>query len=67
MSSHKSEVQLSVGSKVRVPWGLNRDVEGTVLEVWGDPPSHVRVELHLDDDESEPVVLLLAPSMIAAA
>lgn len=59
--------QLSVGSKVRVPWGLNRDVEGTVVEVWGDPPSHVRVELHLDDEESESVVLLLAPSAVAAA
>lgn len=50
-----------------MPWGLNRDVEGTVVEVWGDPPSHVRVELHLDDEESESVVLLLAPSAVAAA
>ena len=60
--------QLTVGSRVRVPWGLEEDVEGTVVEVWGDPPAHVRVELHLtDDDDAEPVVLLLAPSTLTAA
>lgn len=60
--------QLSVGTTVRVPWGLDREVEGTIVEVWGDPPAHVRVELHLDgDDEADPVVLLLAPSALTAA
>lgn len=61
--------QLRVGSTVRVPWGLDRDVEGTVLEVWGDPPVHVRVQLHFpdDDDDAEPIVLLLAPSSVTAA
>jgi primosomal protein N' len=58
--------QLRVGARVRVPWGLEDDVEGTVVEVWGDPPVHVRVELRLDDDD-EPVVLLLAPSALTAA
>lgn len=60
--------QLHVGATVRVPWGLEGDVEGTIVEVWGDPPAHVRVELHLEgDDEAEPVVLLLAPSALTAA
>jgi hypothetical protein len=30
--------QLQVGARVRVPWGLEDDVEGTVIEVWGDTP-----------------------------
>jgi primosomal protein N' len=59
--------QLHVGARVRVPWGLEDDVEGTVVEVWGDPPVHVRVELHLKDDDDEPVVLLLTPSALTAA
>jgi hypothetical protein len=60
--------QLRVGATVRVPWGLEGDVEGTIVEVWGDPPAHVRVELHLEgDDDAEPVVLLLAPSVLTAA
>jgi len=61
--------QLIVGSTVRVPWGLEVDVEGTVVEVWGDPPQHVRVQLSLPkaEDDAEPVVLLLAPSALTAA
>jgi hypothetical protein len=59
--------QLQVGTKVRVPWGLEDDIEGTIVEVWGDPPVHVRVELRLEDDDDEPVVLLLAPSALRAA
>lgn len=61
--------RFQVGTAVRVPWGLDRDVEGTILEVWGDPPAHVRVELRLEGegDEGEPVVLLLAPSALTAA
>ena len=60
--------QLRVGATVRVPWGLEGEVEGTIVEVWGDPPVHVRVELRLEgDDEAEPVVLLLAPSALTAA
>lgn len=59
---------LQIGATVRVPWGLEGDVEGTIVEVWGSPPVHVRVELHLDgDDGGEPVVLLLAPSTLTAA
>lgn len=61
--------QLIVGSTVRVPWGLEDDIEGTVIEVWGDPPLHVRVQLHLPEaeDDAEPVVILLAPSALTAA
>ena len=64
----KKTKQFAVGSAVRVPWGLDGDVEGTVVEVWGDPPGHVRVQLRLPaDDDAEPVVLLLASSALTAA
>ena len=60
--------QLRVGATVRVPWGLESDVKGKVIEVWGDPPVHVRVQLLLEgDDDSEPVVLLLSPTALEAA
>lgn len=62
--------KLRVGAKVLVAWGLSRDVEGTVVEVWGDPPEHVRVRLHFnDDDEKEfgPTTILLSPSIVTAA
>ncbi|MGI8867801.1 MAG: hypothetical protein ACR2F6_02835 [Mycobacteriales bacterium] len=60
--------QLRVGAIVRVPWGLEADVEGKIIEVWGDPPAHVRVQLFLgSNDDAEPVVLLLAPSALEAA
>lgn len=60
--------ELYVGKKVSVPWGLERNVTGKIVEVWGDPPVHVRVQLMLDSDEdAEPVVLLLSPSALNAA
>ncbi len=60
--------QLRVGATVRVPWGLDADVKAKVIEVWGDPPVHVRVQLLFDDDDDcEPVVLLLSPSALDAA
>ncbi len=59
--------ELQVGTTVRVPWGLTRDLEGQIIEIWGDPPAHVRVRLLLDGDEDEPVVLLLSPSALTAA
>lgn len=60
---------LRVGARVRVPWGLDNDVEGTVVEVWGDPPTQVRVQLDIasDDDAPEPIVILLSPGMLSAA
>ncbi len=57
---------LTPGSAVRVPWGLEGDVAGTVVEVWGSPPAHIRVELHFADD-SEPVTLLLSPDVVHPA
>lgn len=60
--------QLRVGDKVKVPWGLQREVDGEIVEIWGDPPQHVRVQLELaQDDDVEPVTLLLAPSVLTAA
>ena len=60
--------RLQVGTRVRVPWGLADPVEGEIVEVWGDPPAHVRVQLRLDsDDDSEPIVILLSPKDLEAA
>jgi hypothetical protein len=47
-----------VGDLVLVPWGLEEPVRGRVVEVWGDPPSQVRVQLFVDDEDDQPVVLL---------
>lgn len=52
---------------MKVPWGLRREVDGEIVEIWGDPAQHVRVRLELaDDDEIGPVRLLLAPSAVTA-
>ena len=59
---------LKPGDRVVVPWGLEAEVSGTVIEVWGDPPAHVRVQLDLHSDETDdPAVVLLAPSAVHAA
>jgi hypothetical protein len=52
--------KLRAGMRVLLPWGLDT-VEGSVLEVWGDPPKHARVavELSESDERSETVPLLL--------
>lgn len=63
----KATKELRVGATVRVPWGLEGPVEGKVLEVWGEPPSHVRVQLLLEGDDEQPVVVLLSPSTLTAA
>jgi primosomal protein N' len=47
-----------VGDLVLVPWGLEEPVQGCVVEVWGDLPSHVRLQLMVDDEGDDPVVLL---------
>lgn len=49
---------LRVGDLVWVPGGLEDPVQGRVVEVWGDPPSQVRVQLFVDDEDEQPVVLL---------
>ena len=61
-----AEHELKIGDRVEVPWGLERNVRGTVVEVWGKPATHVRVQLELGEDD-EPVVLLLSPSAMSAA
>ena len=60
---------LKPGDRVTVPWGLDGDARGTVLEVWGDPPRHVRVEPVVpgSDESDEPAVLLLSPEVVEAA
>jgi len=61
--------KLKVGDTVYVPWGLEEPVQATVVELWGDPPTQVRVELQLDENDGQdgPVVLLLSPSVLTAA
>ncbi len=56
---------LRVGDRVTVPWGANEDVPGRVIEVWGDPAEHVRVELHFEGDDPE--VLLMRGEDITRA
>jgi hypothetical protein len=56
---------LKVGDRVVVPWGLD-EVNGRVVEVWGEPATHVRVELDLGEGE-EPEVLLLNPNIVHRA
>jgi len=60
--------KLKPGAQVLVPWGTGR-VRGRVVEVWGDPPAHVRVQLELDemDEGDEPYIVLLSPSIVEAA
>jgi hypothetical protein len=61
--------QLKVGDTVLVPWGLQGDVAGRIVDVWGDPPQHVRVELTFKDDDegAAPTTLLLGASVVRAA
>lgn len=57
---------LHVGDRVTVPWGLDDEVLGIIIEIWGSPPAHVRVALELEEDE-EPEVLLLNPRVVRKA
>lgn len=60
----------TVGSRVRIPWGLARSVDGEILEVWGDPghPTHYRVRVFIaQDTDEEPAILLLSPNVLEAA
>ncbi len=49
--------------------GLEEPKKARVVEVWGDPPVHVRVQLEPEggDDLDEPVVILVSPSVLNAA
>jgi len=57
---------VKVGDLVLVPWGLEEPVQGRVVEIWGDPPSHVRVQL-LADEGDQPVLLLPEEILTPAA
>jgi primosomal protein N' len=58
--------QIKVGDRVLIPWGLEEPVQGRVLEIWGDPPSQVRVQL-LDVEGEDAPVLLLPESLLSLA
>lgn len=62
MMSNTQVLVFHIGDRVRVPWGADQ-VEGDIVEVWGDPPAHLRVALELEEDES-PEVLLLRPNIV---
>ncbi len=53
---------LRVGDLVLVPWGASQ-LEAQIIEIWGDPPAHVRVSLQIEDGD-EPEYLLLNPAII---
>jgi hypothetical protein len=42
---------VKVGDMVLVPWGIEEPVHARVIEVWGNPPSQVRVQLLLDEED----------------
>lgn len=59
---------LRVADKVKVPWDLQREVGGEIVEIWGDPAQCVKVRLKLaEEDEVGPMVLLLSPSALVAS
>lgn len=58
---------VKVGDVVLVPWGLEEPVRGVVVEIWGDPPSQVRVRLLVDEEGDQPVLLLPESILTAAA
>lgn len=59
--------QPKAGDIVHVLWGLDNPVTARVLEVWGDPPTHVRVRLIIEDDDEPFIVLLSMSSLVDAA
>jgi len=59
--------KLRVGSRVRIPWGLNGWQTGEIVEEWGDAANHIRVRLDTEEDDEEPVVLLLTVSAVEPA
>jgi hypothetical protein len=58
---------VKVGDVVRVPWGLAEPVPARVIEIWGDPPSQVRVQLLLGEEDEQPVLLLPEELLTPAA
>lgn len=65
---NQTSASLRVGDAVFVPWGLDAPKRARVVEVWGDPPAHVRIELETSEDEAdEPVVILISPGVLSLA
>jgi hypothetical protein len=60
---------LKIGDIVSVPWGLKEPVRARIVDVWGDPPVQVRVQLltYGSEEDEPPVVLLLSASVVTAA
>jgi hypothetical protein len=58
---------VKVGDVVLVPWGLEEPVHARVIEVWGNPPSQVRVQLLLGEEDERPVLLLPEELLTLAA
>jgi hypothetical protein len=58
---------VEVGGMVLVPGGLEESGNACVVEIWGDPPSQVRVQLLLDEDDERPVLLLPEEILTSAA
>ncbi len=58
--------QLEVGDTVWVSWGLDEPVRATILEVWGDPPAHIRVQLHPEgaDESEDSTIILISPDVL---
>lgn len=53
-----------VGDRVRVPLGISQWVEGTVIDVWGDPPEFIRVQYWFGKDPEELYQPLLSPEAV---
>jgi hypothetical protein len=63
----KTTSVLKPGQWVVVPWGLEAPRRGKILEVWGDPPTQIRVELEPLAKDDEAAVLLLSPRAVEPA
>lgn len=60
-------LKLKPGAHVVVPWGVANTRSGVILEVWGDPATHVRVKLEPLPGDDEYSVLLLRPAVLLSA
>lgn len=62
--------QFKVGDAVLVPRGLGGPMRATIVEVWGDPAEHLRVQLHFEDAAAEDetsVILISREDVLSAA
>jgi len=59
-----TKLSFKPGTRVVVPWGLDEPRRAVVIEVWGDPPTQIRVQLEPLSEDEDPAVLLLSPSVV---